>query len=269
MTQEDHILIEKYLRGLLSDQEKLSFEERLKIDAEFEREYSLERQLYETLREGSWSSVSEDDPDLVPYQEALKQERFQELKETLAQVHSEVNPAPAKTRSLWYYLAAASVAAFIVFQLFFNRDTSNQGLYYAYAEIDQLPSFTMRDSDDGLQLKLIEGEQAFDSGNYLKALPIFQNALINQKNNRLIYIYLGLTQSELELYEEAKKTFDQLKATGSSYHADIALWYTSLIHVKQDSVSKAREVLNTFALDENSSYHWETLELIEDLEKNK
>ena len=90
-----------------------------------------------------------------------------------------------------------------------------------------------------------------------------------QKNNRLIYIYLGLTQSELELYQEAKETFALLKATESSYHQDIALWYTSLILVKQDSVSKALDRLKVFASEENSSYHFDALELMQDLEENK
>lgn len=269
MTPEDHIAIENYLKGSLSDEEKRSFEERLTSDAEFEREYVLEKQLYETLSEEKTNSIDTNDPQLTPYKEALKQKHLQELKKTLSEANSEINSAPVKTRNLWYYTAAAAVTAFIIFQLFFNKDTSNQGLYYAYADIDQLPSFTVRDSQNDFQLKLVEGEKAFDTKDYQQALPIFQNALAIQKNNRLIYIYLGLTQSELELYQEAKETFALLKATESSYHQDIALWYTSLILVKQDSVSKALEGLKVFASQESSSYHFDALELMRDLEENK
>jgi tetratricopeptide (TPR) repeat protein len=268
MTPEDHIFIENYLRGLLSDEEKRLFEKRLQNDADFRSEYALEKQLYDTLIKKDEFSVEKNDPELTPYKEALKQTHFQELKQTLIKVNSEVNTAPVKTRSLWYYVAAVAVAAFIVFQLFFDTDKSNQGLYYAYAKLNQLPSFTVRDSNDKLQLQLMEGEQAFDQGDYKNALSIFQNALTSQKNNQLIYIYLGLIQSELEQYEDAKETFAQLKATGSSYHNDIALWYTALIHMKQDSVAKALEGFKIFAAQENSSYHWEALELMEDLQEN-
>ena len=268
MTQEDHILIEKYLKGLLSDKEKLSFEERLKTDTKFSREFSLEKQLYNSLNEESWSSVDKDDPELATYKEALEQERYQKLKETLTEIHSEVDRDPKKIRNLWFYLAAASVLILIGSQLFFNQSLSNQELYDKYVGLDELPSFTVRDSDDEIQQQLSKGEQAFDTGNFQEALPIFESALENQKNNRLLYIYLGLTQTELKLYNEAEITFNNLKETNGQ-NADIALWYQSLLYLEQDDVSKALEGLKTIGLDPNNPYHEEALKLMEDLKENE
>ena len=89
MTTEDNILIENYLKGLLSDKEKQLFEERLQTDEKFYNEYILEKQLRSTLNEKDWGFADrEDEDDVALYNEALKHERYKRLEQTLSDINT-------------------------------------------------------------------------------------------------------------------------------------------------------------------------------------
>ena len=57
MSLEDDILIEKFLREELSEKERQSFMERLSSDPNFRAHFLMEKQLFDSLNEESWSFV--------------------------------------------------------------------------------------------------------------------------------------------------------------------------------------------------------------------
>jgi len=147
MTQEDYILIDTYLKGLLSENDNISFLERLDSDAEFKKTFEFEKQALDTLNEEGWSFVSNSSAEVKEYKTLLEESDMLELKQTLKHVNSNHNTVTkSNTKTAFYYLAAASVVIFLAFQFFFNQGMSNQDLYNNYILHEDLPSFATRSS---------------------------------------------------------------------------------------------------------------------------
>ncbi len=267
MMSEDNILIENYLKGLLSDKERKSFEERLKTDLEFYKEYKLEKELNSTLKENSWSFVDKEASEVAEYKEALKKEHLKKLGETLSEVSAEFNSKSKKPNRVLYYLAAASIVVFLGIQLFFNQNASNEDLYYTNVSLDKLPSFVTRDSHSEVQLKLVMGEQQFRKGNYQEALNLLETVLEDDKTNSLLYTYVGLAQTELGLYEESEKTFNDL-IVHNSQDAPIAYWYKALICLKSERIDEALEQLTMITQNPDNDYYENALKLTENIRDN-
>jgi anti-sigma-K factor RskA len=68
---EDDILIDNYLKGLLSENDQKSFLERLESDTDFSKIFKLEKQLFNSLNEESWSFVENKNTDVSAYLKLL------------------------------------------------------------------------------------------------------------------------------------------------------------------------------------------------------
>jgi len=144
MTMEDDILIDNYLKGLLSENEVQSFLERLESDADFNEKFKLEKQLFEALNDETWNFQKTETQETEDYKKILEGDDLQNLKKTLKKVNSELNSLPKnKSRRPFYYLAAA-IVVLLSFQFFFNQSNSTQDLYNEFVNINDLPSFISR-----------------------------------------------------------------------------------------------------------------------------
>ena len=264
MSLEDNILIEMYLDNSLSDQERKVFEVRLNTDAEFYNEFILEKQLLTTLAYSKEEIQDEREVEIQKYKDALKGEDLKSLSKTLSEIGKEFNSEPKKVKKLWYYVAAASIVALLGFQLFFNTTDSNLDLYYDNVGLTNLPSFATRDASDSIQVKLNNGEQQFKQGNYKESLNILE-PLLEVQNNNLIFIYVGLAQTELNLYQESENTFNTLENSSNNFSAN---WYKALLFIKQEKIDSALEQLNIILEHSNSLYFAKASELSESLKSN-
>lgn len=263
MTMEDDILIDNYLKGLLSKDEEQSFLERLESDTEFNEKFSLEKQLFDALDENGWSFIENKTPETKVYKKVLEDDDLQNLKKTLTKVNSEFNSEPAKGnyRKLFYYIAAASIIVFLGFQFFFNQNSSNQELYNDYVALDDLPSFVSRGDDTG---NLEKAQSLFENKKYEEALSIFQsqsNAIDNRCN---ILIYKGVSQAELGKYDDAEQTFDAL-INSNLLDSEKGYWYKSLLYLKQDRVEESKKILSKI-ISENLSNKSKAEELLQKLD---
>lgn len=265
MKEEDFILIENYLKGTLSKDEEDSFLERLDSDAQFEAEFKLEQQAFNTLSEDQWSFIDNSSSEVQEYKEALQDNDIQELKLTIDRLYSNQKQAhKGINKNLYYYIVAASVVVFLGFQFFFSQNVSNQELYNSYIGYDSLPSFVTRGSTNETEHQLVQAQHLFEKGEYEASLAIFKPFLESETNNTLLYIYIGIAQTELGLYQEAKATFDQLKNNESTYDS-ISYWYTALLYLKQERIDEVKEVLNTII--SNSYYnHEKAQDLLNEIE---
>lgn len=253
MTEEDHILIEKYLKGSLSKNEEASFLERLDSDALFKEIFEFEQQAYNTLNEDAWSYVGNKSSDVQEYRRLLDEGDMKDLKLTLDKVNSSQSDTSNKSkRTPFYYLAAASVVVFMAFQFFFNQGVSNQDLYDNYINHEDLPSFATRGSGDDVEGELVKAQQLFENQDYKSSLTIFEPILETEKNNASLYLYTAIAQSELNLYKKAEVTFDNL-INNSSIDGSAGHWYKALLYLKQDKVEDAKSTLNYIV--ENSLYN--------------
>lgn len=244
MIEEDHILIEKYLKGSLSKDEEASFLERLDSDAEFKEHFEFEQQAFNTLSKDEWSYVGNTSSEVKDYRRLLDDSDMQDLKQTLDKVNSNQRHTSNKSkRTPLYYLAAASIVLFIAFQFFFNQGVSNQELYDGFINHDGLPSFATRSSGNDLEDKLVIAQRLFENQEYKASLTVFEPILEAETNNASLYLYTGIAQSELNLYKKAEATFDNL-IDNESIDGSAGYWYKALLYLKQDKVEDAKLVLN-------------------------
>ena len=254
---EDDILIDNYLKGLLSKNEEKSFLERLKSDDEFKEKFRLEEQLFNALDENSWSFLVSKNTEVNDYKNLLEQDDLQNLKKTLVQTNTEFKVRNIRNDKikLFYYLAAASIVVFLSFQFFFNKTVSNQELYDEYVALNDLPSFVSR-SDEVTQLS--EAQQLFEEKNYNKALEVFNSF---KEQDGALAIYKGIAQAELGNYNEAEETFNTL-INSNLLDAEKGYWYKALILLKADRKLEAIAVLETI-ISKNLYKHNEAKILLE------
>lgn len=245
MTESDQILVENYLRGFLSEKEKELFFQRLDTDAEFKAQFKLEAELFNALDNNSWSFINKDAEGVQAYKTLAESEDIETLKSTLVHVNADLDTSSQnRSKTFYYYLVAASLIVFFAVQFFINQNNSHQKMYNDYASLDDLPSFVTRSNADSLELDLMKGEQFFDDKNFDDALAVFEPILHSNKTNELLYVYVGLAQAELKLYDKAKATYDNLINT-QLYTSDIGYWYKALLYLKQDRVEDSKAILKS------------------------
>lgn len=258
---EDEILIDNYLKGLLSEDEKKSFLERLNSDSNFKAKFELEKQLFDTLNDDSWSFVEDQSDAVNDYVKLLNEDDLINLKKSLATANFNNNANKLKpTKRLFYYLAAASIIVLIGFQLFFNQSVSNQELYNNYVALDDLPSFVSRsDSNEDLA----NAQKLFEDKKYEDALTIFQSQLNENSDQSNVLIYQGLAQTELDKFDDAEATFNTL-INSNLLDSEKGYWYKALLFIKIDRVEDAKQLLNKI-INESLFNHEKAKQLLSEL----
>jgi hypothetical protein len=260
---EDDILIDNYFKGLLSKDEEKSFLERLNSDADFSEKFKLEKQLFNSLNEESWSFVENINAEVSAYLKLLEDTDLKNLKKTLEETNLEFKNEPQKgttTRRLFYYIIAASVVVSLGFQFFFNQNSSNQELFNGYVALNDLPSFVSRsDSTDDLA----KAQRLFEDKKYEEAISVFQTQLNESDAKANIYIYQGLAQTELEKYDDAEKTFNTL-ISGNLIDSEKGYWYKALLYLKMDRVEEANQLLDDI-ISKTLYNHKKAKQLLSDL----
>lgn len=237
---EDDILIDNYLKGLLSEKEEQAFRERLSLDVSFKEQFDLEYKLFNAFNEDSWSYLDRKSSEVDEYKNLLEGDDMMALKKTLSETNEAINSKTSSNRrNIFIYLVAASVVLFLGFQIFFNQDMSNQELYDSYVGLDDLPSFVSR-SD--VPNSLSKAQELFEAGNYKDAINLFESAQNGNNNLAQILIYKGLAYTELEELDEAQFTFDEL-INSNLLDAEKGYWYKALTYLKSDQVEEAKAIL--------------------------
>jgi tetratricopeptide (TPR) repeat protein len=247
MNIENDILIEKFLRNELSQEERNDFLERIETDADFREQYLMEKQLFETLDETNWSFMDDvDTKELREYEELYRSDEIQNLKAVIQNVATESKDSSLSRSKIIGFIsgfAAAVVIGFILLKPMFVDSKLNSGeLYAEYAALNNLPSFVER-GDNPEQNLLIEGEEFFDAKNYADATKKFYQFLKKEKNISSVYIYIALAETELSNYTEALNILNQLKDS-DLIDAEKAFWYKSLVYLRSKDISKAKKELN-------------------------
>ncbi|WP_299336035.1 hypothetical protein [uncultured Psychroserpens sp.] len=245
MTEKDYILIDNYLKGTLSETEMELVLERLKVDADFSKQFKLEAELFETLNDEEWSFVSEKSPEVEEYKLLLNEGGMQDLKHTIDKVSKQKDNTTRKlNKSFFYYLAAASIVVFLGFQLFFNQSVSGKALYNDYVSLSELPSFATRSNANEIEKQLVNAQILFEKKNYKESLAIFESVLGTESSNISLYLYTGLAQVELNQFKKAEITYDNL-INNPSIDGSMGYWYKALLYLKQDRLDDSKVVLNT------------------------
>lgn len=264
--EEDIKIIEDFLRGDLSSQDKQNVFRRLEKDKAFRAKYELEKQLFDAFNEDHWSQAKPNTPQVDTYREILQDKDIQDLKKTLHQFQQSEQPKPKKDFKLnktILYVAASVILLLVLFQVFLNQSPSNSELYYQHANLDDLPSFVTR--SDSNEDKLIRAEQLFEEKEYKQSISLLEEALVDNKNDSRIYLYLGAALLEMNEFEKAEEVYDQL-INSNLLDAQKGYWYKALVYLKMDDLTRANEQLKDIV--KNDYYNKiKAEELIEQLDR--
>jgi len=253
MSLEDDRLIESYLQETLSVDEKKDFLNRVESDAEFKKKFLFEKQLFQTLSEKEWGFGNHNPKDVKAYRKLFESEETKELERMIKSVNTDYQKSKKQHNlTKWIYSSAAMIALLISVYALFFKSVSTQELYAEYIEKTELPSLIVRGEN---QNKLALAQQYFENSEYDKALEIFKKEIENTKiQDATIYLYIGISQLELNQFDDAEKTFDLL-IESDLIDAPKGKWYKALTYIKRNDIDKAKELLNEII--ETSSYNSE------------
>ena len=251
MGLKEDILIERFLKKELSKTEKNEVLNRMGSDVIFREKVLLEQQLSEALNENDWSLVKNIDNSIIKeYEEVFKSEDILKLKKTISKANNNYKEKKVFNNKKWIlYSCIASIALLISLFTFNFSDQNNEELYSSYINKTEIPSIINR-GDDNQYKNLAQGQVYFENKEYKKAEEIFYSALNNTKNSS-VYLFLAVSQTELNKVEEAEKTLDLL-INSDLLDAEKGYWYKALLNLKSNKISKAKSILKTII--DNSYY---------------
>lgn len=263
--EEENTYIENYLLGKLPKEEEVSVQKRMSDDIRFRESVLLQKQLLESLSESSWSYAEHVDVErLKEYEELYKSENSVQLKKAIVQAQNNYKNSVPKNKRPWvYYLSAAIIAILIGIAVLMPKQQNSQELYVDYYEISDIPSLVTRGGTE--DTPLIDAERYFEERNYNEVLSILTPKVATAtKNKASILLYKGISEMELNQFEKAHATFDEL-STSDLIDAPMGIWYKALLYLKMDDSEKAKGLLQQITTSSTNYKYTQAKELLEKL----
>ena len=224
MNEERYITFDQYLQDEMTVEEKNNFEKQVAQDPEFAAEFETFKNVHLQLE--------------TKFGYEKEREVF---KENLIKVSDDhFNKPKVITLKPWHYSIAASIMI-LVGLLFYNY---NQRPSFEDFNHPEAAYFTER-GDVNATLK--EAETAFNSKEYKKAIPLFEN-ILKEKNTPEIRYFYGVSLLQDNQIIKAQNVFNELKS-GTSAYKDKATWNLALIKLKQKNYNACKALLRTIPED--------------------
>lgn len=266
MSLEEDILIDHFLKNELTEIEKKAVFVRMNSDAIFKEKVLFEQQLFDTLDEKSWSFAKNiDNSEAKEYENLFKSDAIKDIKNSIAKANDNFKKKKTSGFKKWQIFSSAAVIALLISVYFLlPKNETPQEIYASHINMSELPSIVNRGNEISFK-KLAKAQQFFENNQHSKSAIIFSEALKNNSNNSSIYIYLAISQMELNQFEKAEKTLDSLK-TSNLVDAQKSYWYKSLLYIKANQIEKAKKTLATI-IDHSYFNHLKAKKLLDQINK--
>jgi tetratricopeptide (TPR) repeat protein len=226
MNEERYILFDQYLQDEMAVEERNSFENQLAEDQEFAAAFETFKAINLQLEN--------------KFEYEVEREAFKENLTKISDKHFNANKPKVIPLRPWHYgVAASAVILFGLLLYNYNQNPSFEDFNHP-----EQAYFTER-SDANATLK--EAETAFNSGEYKKAVPLFESILKTNNTPEIQYFY-GVSLLEVNNTKKAETVFNTLKS-GTSVYKDKAIWNLALIKLKQRDYKACKEILLTISED--------------------
>lgn len=229
MKEEEFTFFEAYLSEELSEEERLSFENRLNKEHELSVAFNNYKELYGFLEH-----------------KFTTEKATEALRENINEISEGYFTNKKKTRVIkfkpWQYAAAASVVLFLGITMFNNF--GGNPVYSDFAVHEAL-SLTERGNQNQLYLN---AEQAFNTNNYEQAEQLFSEILITNPNMVEVKLYKAISLIEINKFTAADKILLGISNQNSAYKYS-ATWYLALSKLKQKEYAKCKAILNEIPKD--------------------
>ncbi|MEM1319684.1 MAG: tetratricopeptide repeat protein [Bacteroidota bacterium] len=185
-----------------------------------------------------------------------------EVKAQLKNLHQKEMKLRLRRRSLrrWGFALFALLLLAIAYWLWQpQKPSSSQQLYAAHYEPYPL-NFAARDGNT--ERALAEAGRFYRSGQYAKALPLFQSVYQADTTESKVLLAIGICLMEAGQLEDALQRFQPLLQTDFDPFKDQALWYAALVHVKQEERPAAQALLQQIVADPQSDFYQQARDLL-------
>ena len=253
---QDHpnndLMLDRYLRDEMNEQERRLFEEQLATDEALSEELDLQRDTIEGIG--------------IDGSHALKK-RLQALEAELT------NPAPVvgdekKTNRrflmTWVAVAASLLTVVLLGYLFVPSASSPQELYAAhYQPFPNLINPTQRSTEVEEETGLGRAVRAYDEQQYAEALTLFEEG--NALSDPSYTFYYAASYLALDQPVQAIPLLERVVQEKTGLFYEPSLWYLALAHLKANDPAVARPYLQTLA-EQEGDYAREARELLEEID---
>jgi hypothetical protein len=239
-------LLDKLIRGLLTEEEKIQLEQLIQTDQEFKNLVDFE----------------------TSTQEALKREKRKELKSYLRQVDSELKVdhtqreiilRPYLIRYAALLLSVVAVTALIFWMLKQDKPPETETPFLAYYEpYPNVVSPITRGEENRPEDIEKAAFLAYERQDYKIADSLFNQIIPNQED--YVSFYKGIVKFELQQYDSATGYFDSYIYSDGTQLRDQAKWYMALTYLVKGDTIKGKEEL--IRLRKSSGYKMDEVEQI-------
>ncbi|MCH6233788.1 tetratricopeptide repeat protein [Cognataquiflexum rubidum] len=223
ISQQEFERIESYILGLMTDEEKKSFEEELNLDPKLRANVKDIKVLLQEVERAS-------------------------LKESLDEYHSELKATPVipilpERQFKWKPLAiAASVLLLLAvsFWVFVGNSTENEKLFMAYYLPDPGMVTAMGTNTD---YEFDRGMVDYKTGDYQAAITRWEKLLAQKPDNDTLNYFLGSAFLAVGNPDQAKAYLEKTAQVESSIFQKEAYWYLGLSLLKSEKTEEAIKFL--------------------------
>ncbi len=265
--QKTYELISDYIRGNLKEDEKRSFEDKMKLDEDFNKEVQLHKNLYLSHSEEGWidSNHMDNQSDIERIKNVRRSSEINTLEAIISTVSNDyLNPTKSiNYRKYLIPLAAAAIACFFIIRTLLSPSLSQ--LYDTHASWEQnlLSKIEQTASKNSSSQ---QGELLFKKGDYTKAKTVFLKIVNENKYaNSHSLMYLGASHLELEEYDKALHIFEQLLHQ-NTLDSNRAYWFKALVYLKKGNKDGAIKELKALTSNPKNYNYDIALKILQELE---
>lgn len=257
--------IDKYLDGDMSSAEIAEFEDMLKSDEELMEALKLEKDMRAAYSENQWfeTSSKSDSEEIQQLATFFESDEADKLKNTIKTVIEDSNGTGTNRRFLYLGTAAAIAAIIAIVLVYLPTQFSTKDLYDEYMSFNDIPTLISR--GDSVS-SMVQGQLAFENGDYQQAITHFENGLNDSTEiDAIAYIYLGIAHLELDHYQLALVEFDKLKKS-TSLEAVRADWCKAMVYLKKGDTPRLSKILNQITSNKRNYKFKEAQKLLKEIQ---
>lgn len=230
-------LIEAYLEGNLSEEEKVDFEVRLLVDKDLEEEVELYKKIV-----GGFQDI-----------------RSENIRKKLQAIDDDIDSNNHKPSTKFYWWAGLA-ACLIFVQIYLNNSRPNIPL----PPEEGLPVLMGENDNIAFQNSM----QLFKSGNYKLSIANFNKQLLIKPSNDTLLFYLGYSEIMEKEYNKASQHLNKLSDNKLSVFYLKALYYLAYSNYKNNCPENALKILQQLKSESNNPFPSETNLFLKVLNEN-
>lgn len=223
MKEQDYILIEDYLTGELSADEREQFEKKLASDTEFKDKFETYQQLSQQLK--------------YKYQGKTERQLFQKSLEKESDKYFKQKENQSKKSKLRPWRLGVAAIILILLGIYTYQEMSTP----VFTDFNQYSSVSFQSrgqTNEALQ----NAEEAFNSQQYAEAVSYFEDVLKTDSKHEY-RLYLAISLVEIDQFEKADQIYLEL-IQGDHVFVNEALWFGALSKLKQNDYKATSQLLS-------------------------